>query len=49
MLLHSRLCETIAIATAGLRRLHSAHVGDQASWAVFGLAVRAGLSGIALR
>ncbi len=49
MLLHNRLRETITIATAGLRRLHSGHVGDQVTWAVFGLAVLAGLSGIALR
>ncbi len=49
MLLHNRLRETIAIATAGLRRLHSGHVGDQVTWAVFGLAVLAGLSGIAFR
>jgi multicomponent Na+:H+ antiporter subunit D len=49
MVLHRRLWETIAVATSGLRRLHSGHVGDQVTWAVFGLAVLAGLSGIALR
>ena len=49
LLLHNRLRETIAIATASLRRLHSGHVGDQVTWAVFGLAVLAGLSGVALR
>ena len=49
ILLHHRLRETIGNVTAGLRRLHSAHVGDQVTWAVFGLAVLAGLSGIAVR
>ena len=49
IVLHHRLREVIAVATTGLRRLHSGHVGDQVTWAVFGLAVLAGLSGIALR
>ena len=33
----------------GLRHLHSGHVGDQVTWAVFGSAVLAALSGIAFR
>ena len=49
ILLHARLREMITIATAALRRLHSGHVGDQVTWAIFGLAVLAGLSGLALR
>ena len=49
ILFHTRLREMIAIATAAMRRLHSGHVGDQVTWAVFGLAVLAGLSGVALR
>ena len=36
-------------ATASLRRLHSGHVGDQVTWAVFGLAVLAGTERRGLR
>ncbi|MGH9301588.1 MAG: complex I subunit 5 family protein, partial [Acidimicrobiales bacterium] len=38
-----------AAATLWMRRLHSGHVGDQVTWLVAGLAVLAGLGGIALR
>jgi multicomponent Na+:H+ antiporter subunit D len=36
-------------ATVALRALHRGHVGDQVTWAVLGIAVIAGLSGLALR
>ncbi len=44
-----RIQSFLTAATGGLRRLHSGHVGDQVTWAVVGLAVLAGLSGLALR
>jgi multicomponent Na+:H+ antiporter subunit D len=49
VLSRSRIQSWLAAATGGLRRLHSGHVGDQVTWAVVGLAVLAGLSGLALR
>jgi multicomponent Na+:H+ antiporter subunit D len=44
-----RLRQGAVAATAWLRHQHSGHVGDQVTWLVVGLAVLAGLSGLALR
>jgi multicomponent Na+:H+ antiporter subunit D len=44
-----RMQSTLTAATAALHRLHNGHIGDQVTWAIVGLAVLAGLSGVALR
>lgn len=43
------LRQGVGLATHWLRRQHSGHVGDQVTWLVAGLALLAGLSGLALR
>jgi multicomponent Na+:H+ antiporter subunit D len=49
VLSRKRMQSSLSVATGGLRRLHSGHIGDQVAWTVLGLAVLAGLSGLALR
>jgi multicomponent Na+:H+ antiporter subunit D len=39
----------IVAATRALERLHRGHLGDQVTWAVLGMALLAGASGLALR
>jgi multicomponent Na+:H+ antiporter subunit D len=44
-----QLTRVLATAVGGLRRLHNGYVGDQVAWVVLGVAILAGLSGLALR
>ncbi len=49
ILAEDRVRTALTSVTAGLRRLHTGHIGDQVAWSVLGLAVLTGLGGVALR